>query len=130
MRYLGELKALSLKKDDYAIFGSSVLSIRGLRENNDIDLLVKARLWEKLATNHRIDVLSSGSLVIHLPDHIEAFIDCPAFAEVETLINDADVFDDGIRFVKLESLCKWKRFRNMEKDRSDLLLIEAFLGAR
>ncbi len=44
MKYLDELKRLDLPLDKYAIFGSRVLAVKGIRENRDLDILVKTGL--------------------------------------------------------------------------------------
>jgi hypothetical protein len=46
--------------------------------------------------------------------------------DIDKLIEEADIID-GIRFVKLEEVLKWKRARNAEKDKADIELIERFL---
>ena len=48
MKYLDELLELELPSAEYAIFGSGPMAIRNLRENNDLDILVKEELWLKL----------------------------------------------------------------------------------
>ncbi|GAF93599.1 unnamed protein product, partial [marine sediment metagenome] len=57
MKYLDELKRLDLPKDKYAIFGSGPLAIRGLRENRDLDIIVKPELWEKLVNEYPIEAM-------------------------------------------------------------------------
>ena len=45
---LKKVKELNLPQNQYAIFGSGPLAIRGIRDSNDIDLIVKKKLWNKL----------------------------------------------------------------------------------
>ena len=45
---LEELKCLNLPSGEYAIIGSGPMAIRGLREANDIDVVVKKTLWLEL----------------------------------------------------------------------------------
>ena len=54
MNYLNELEQLNLPKGKYVIFGSGPLSIRGLRENHDLDILVTEDLWNKLSEQYPI----------------------------------------------------------------------------
>ena len=54
IKYLDELKSLNLPKGKFAIFGSGPLSVRGLRENEDLDVLVTPDLWNELAEEYPI----------------------------------------------------------------------------
>ena len=44
-----ELRALNLPGDQYAIFGSGPLGVRGLRDITDVDIIVTPELFAKLA---------------------------------------------------------------------------------
>lgn len=121
MKYLIELKRLKLPKDMFAIFGSGPLAIRNLRENRDLDIIVKSELWDKLKDMHPLkkkDVIKIGN--------IEVYKDWkPCFNDVDELIDNADIIE-GLRFVNLKSVLKWKKFRNLEKDKKDIGLIEDY----
>ncbi|MBI3626670.1 hypothetical protein HY224_01340 [Candidatus Uhrbacteria bacterium] len=47
---IAKVKALNLPKNSYIVFGSCPLAIAGLREANDIDLLVSEEIFLKLKT--------------------------------------------------------------------------------
>ncbi|MBD3303645.1 hypothetical protein GF343_00725 [Candidatus Woesearchaeota archaeon] len=122
MKFLEELKKLNFPTDQYAVFGSGPLAIRGLRENEDIEILVKPELWEKLAKNHKLardDLISIGN--VHIFKHWE-----PWLKNRDELIDTADIID-GIRFVKLEHVLDWKEKMGREKDKKDIELIEEYL---
>ena len=55
LKFLEELKKLNFAKDKFAVFGSGCLAVRNLRENNDIDLIVKDDLWEELAKQFPVE---------------------------------------------------------------------------
>jgi hypothetical protein len=44
----------------------------------------------------------------------------------QLLINDADIID-GVPFVRLEEVLKWKKAYGREKDKMDIKLIEEYL---
>ena len=47
------LKELNIPKEDCVIYGSAPMVLRGLKEkNNDLDVLVKDSLWEKLSVKY------------------------------------------------------------------------------
>lgn len=119
---LAELKKLNLPTDKYAIFGSGPLAIRGIRDSKDLDIIVKASLWNELTKkypeeNERLIKINST----------EVYKDwSPWFSNTNELIDNADIFD-GIRFVKLRYLIAWKKAYNREKDKRDIQLIEKHL---
>jgi hypothetical protein len=119
---LDELRKLNLPSDQYAIFGSGPIAIRGIREGNDIDLIVKPQLWKKLLNKYPLK--NEKSIVI---DKLEIFKDwSPWFNETNELVDNADIFD-GIRFVKLKYVLLWKKKFAREKDLKDVILIEDYL---
>lgn len=123
-RFKEELEKLNLPKDKFAIFGSGPLVIRGIRESQDIDILVKAELWEELEKKYpkeKEDLIKIGN--------IEIFKDWkPWFEDKNKLIDDSDIIK-GFRFVKLKYTIKWKELYNREKDREDIRLIKKYLKA-
>ena len=121
---LSQLKRLNLPNEQYAVFGSGPLAIRGLRESNDIDIIVKPRLWKELIKKY--PVYNKEKLSIKVGD-IEIFNNwLPWIKDSETLIDDADIFN-GIRFVKLKYVLIWKKAFGREKDKEDIRLIEDYL---
>jgi len=121
MNYINELKDLNLPSGKYAIFGSGPLAVRGLRDNEDIDILVKQDLWKELIKNH--ECTNGKSIKI---GHVDIFHDWPPFEDSDSLIEDAEIIEE-LPFVKLNYVVRWKNTRKTEKDLSDLKLIEKFL---
>lgn len=122
VKLLSELNKLNLPKDKFDIFGSGPISIRGLRKANDLDILVKPELWNELRKKYKI----SDDKKIIVGD-IEIFNNwLPWFNDINKLIDTADVFD-GIRFVKLRYVVKWKKAMNREKDKRDIKLIKEYI---
>ena len=120
--FLKAVERLRLPKNQFAIFGSGPLSIRNLREANDIDLIVKEQLWNELSRNYSV----MGERLIKIGE-TEIYKDWkPWFDDVNLLIDSADIFN-GYRFVKLEYLLKWKKEMNREKDKVDIKIIQDFL---
>jgi len=119
MKFFNELENLNLPKDKYAIFGSGPICIRGLREANDIDIVVKEDLWDYLTTiypvNKEKELIRTGN--------IEIFKNwSPWFKDVNELINTAEIIN-GFPFVKLDYVIKWKKAMGREKDLKDIELI-------
>lgn len=121
---LGELKELNLDPDKFAVFGSGPLAIRGARDSNDIDIIVKQDVWDELIKEYPLTDKYGGIIEIR---EIEVYKDWkPWFDDVNALIDDADIFE-GIRFVKLKYVLKWKEEFSREKDKKDIPLIKEYI---
>ena len=109
----------------YAIFGSGSMAIRGIREAQDIDVMVLRKLWDRLVAENPLALR-------HDPEHL-LFGNVEVFREwrlmtglVPTMIAEADIID-GLPFVKLKYTIEWKQLLNRDKDRRDVELIRAYL---
>jgi hypothetical protein len=122
MKYLDELARLKLPKEEYAIFGSGPLAIRGIRDNNDLDLIVTDYLWKKLSVQY----LTKGKKII-LPN-VEICKDwLPWIEDTKPLIDDSEIID-GFPFVKLKYVLEWKLKSEKPKDKQDVKLIYDYLS--
>lgn len=118
LNHLEQLLALNLPTDQYAVFGSGPLAVRGWRENDDIDIVVSQKLWQELIKQY-----SPTSPISIKLDKIEIFNDWrPWFDSTEELIGSAELID-GIRYVNLDNVLKWKQAMGREKDLKDIKLI-------
>lgn len=123
MKYLDELEKLNLPKDEFAIFGSGPLEIRGIRETNDLDIIVKSELWEKLKKKYPIKSKEKGLIKI---GNVEIYKKWGKwFNDMNKLIDEADIIN-GLRFVKIERVIEWKEAFNREKDKKDIELINKY----
>jgi len=122
-KQLAELRKLYLPVSKYAIFGSGPLAIRELRDSDDIDIVVKADLWNELlrkyplANDHMIKI---GSIEVY-----KQWL--PWFNDVNRLIDSADIIE-GTRFVSLNNVITWKTAMARSKDIKDLKLINDYIN--
>lgn len=124
--FLKELKKFvkkeKIKRKDFAIFGSGLLAVLGLRDSRDIDVIVRPRIFKKLCKKYKKD--SKGRIRI---GHIQITDNWkPWFRDVNILIDTAELIK-GIRYVKLHYVIEWKEKFNRKKDRKDLALIKKHL---
>lgn len=118
LNHLDKLLALNLPPDEFVIFGSGPLAVRGWRENDDIDIVVSPKLWSELITKY--PVINEKSIKF---EKIEIFANWqPWFDSAEELISGADVID-GLRYANLDNLLSWKQSMGREKDLKDVELI-------
>lgn len=114
-----KLRSLRLPENDYAVFGSGPLIVRGIvPPSNDLDVICRASAWKK--------VKEIGSLQFDDDYHLEIvtlFEEQVTFGnkwaigdfEIEKLIDDAELID-GLPFVRLEHVIEYKLVRASEKD--------------
>lgn len=121
------VRQLNLPAGQFAVFGSGPLVVRGMRDSDDIDLIVTEELFKQLAQDENWDK-------VELRDHhqslrkgdLEIFHTwAPGAWDVADLIRNAEMID-GLPFVRLDAVVEWKQLRNEVKDREDLALIEEY----
>lgn len=124
-----KFKKLDLPIGEYAIFGSGPMGVRGLKESNDIDVVVLTDIFEeyknkpewklKKIESWGIDSLGCGDIEL-----LNGW--GPGLWDVQKIIDEAEIID-GLVFVKLEKVLEWKKTMNREKDKKDIEIIENYL---
>ena len=128
--FADKVKALNLPLNQIIVIGSGILDQLGIRPASDIDLAASSDLMKKLSEE-------SGDWIKKFDDNQRFyFVKDDGSAEVwdgwefdgQTVSYD-DLLDyavkyDGVRFVDLEFLRKWKSWRGREKDVQDVKLID------
>lgn len=130
-----KVKELNLPVGKYAIFGSGPMGIRGLKGCHDADLIVTEDIWEeykkkdewklnKMHHNNQSEYLRFGD---EQNGQIELWKDWfPGEWDIKKLIKEAEIIN-GLPFVKLDYVIKWKKLNGREKDLKDTEIIERFL---
>jgi len=124
-----KLLSLNLPSGDFAVFGSGPIFAHGLKDSlRDLDLIARGAAWEKakMLGNVEETKLKFGEVVL-FDEEISVFNGWfPAGKwNIDELIDSAEVIE-GIRFVRLEEVLKWKRMRNAPKDAEHIRLIEEY----
>ena len=128
--FADKVKALNLPLDQIIVIGSGILDQLGIRPASDIDLAASSDLMKKLSEE-------SGDWLKKFDDNQRFyFVKDDDSAEVwdgwefdGQVVSYDDLLDyvveyDGVRFVDLEFLRKWKSWRGREKDVRDVELID------
>ena len=128
--FADKVKALNLPLDQIIVIGSGILDQLGIRPASDIDLAASSDLMKKLSEE-------SGDWLKKFDDNQRFyFVKDDGSAEVwdgwefngqvvgygELLSQSVE--NDGVRFVNLEFLSRWKKWRSREKDVQDVKLID------
>ncbi len=127
MTIFEEVKKLNLPIGQYAVVGSGVMSAHDIRLHHDVDLIVTKNLFEILKDSgwqsvpNRNSVLKNGNYEVdadykygeYQPDH-------------DGLIGNAEIIE-GVPFIRLSELIKFKMALGRDKDKKDIELIEQYL---
>lgn len=124
-----KVKQLKLPPDEYCIVGSGAMVARGIRDANDVDILVSKELFETLRASGEWKEVFEHRRKLQR-DAIEC-MDTIRVGEYEpdthAIIARAEIIND-IPFQNLHDLLDWKRAMGRKKDLEDIRLIEVYLG--
>ena len=129
------VKKLNLPNDHFVVVGSGALSVREIRDSKDIDVIVTELLWSQMIKKYKVGVNSFGVENLELDDDIEILNPAQSIfgnseiIPLEEIFKKADVFD-GIRFINLDHLKKFKKELGREKDLKDIDLIDTYIKSR
>ena len=123
------VKELGLPLDQIIIIGSGILDQLGIRQSIDIDVAARSEVLEKHAHDdgwiEKVDkhqrqylVKCDGSVEVWDGWEIDGRV-----VEYDELLDYAVEYD-GVKFVNLDFLRRWKNWRGREKDIQDVRLID------
>ncbi len=128
--HITNIKNLHLPNGKFVVVSSGTLALHGIRDANDIDLIVKPSLWIKLSEKYEV-FEKDGTVRINLGNNIEALGEGSRFTNPE-LVPQEIVFaqaiqHEGIKFMNLTHLRTIKSQSTREKDQADVVLIDEYL---
>lgn len=112
-----KIKSLNLPENKYVVIGSGTLAALGIRDANDIDISVTHELlnqlndvkdWKEKGVDIQAELLNGNYSV-----------------STEELIKSAIIID-GIRFMNLDELIRFKKAMGRDKDLQDIELINTY----
>ncbi len=124
-----KVKNLNLPMGKYALFGGGPMSIRELKEANDLDIIVTDDLFKEYKNKNewKVGVSANGSEYLSF-EEIEIYRDWkPGDWNIVDLIKNAEIIDE-LPFVGLNDVIKWKKIYAREKDLRDVEIIENYLS--
>ncbi len=133
-----QIKALNFPFGQYVVVGGA-MEAHGLRKARDIDIVVTPVLFEKLKAEgwqscdcdicKRSKARGWSKRMLKAPDIdilSEYSFEDSYKADLNELISNADVME-GVPFVQLTELLKWKEAARRPKDLEDIAIITKFL---
>lgn len=129
MSIIEKAKQLGLPAGQYVVVGSGTLEVFGIRPAKDLDIAVLPKLhaklratglWKEEIRYNKIFLQQEGVEI--LPDlHWDKYP-----GKVEDIIASATIID-GVPFMNLEELRRFKLALGREKDFEDIKLIDAYI---
>lgn len=129
------LKKLNLPTDHFVVVSSGALSVRNLRDFEDIDVVVTESLWNEMIKKYKVGINSFGVENLELESDIEILNPAQSIfgnskiVPIKEIFEQADIFD-GIKFINLDHLKKIKKELGREKDLKDIALIDNYLKTK
>ena len=119
------LRSLELPMGDHAIFGSGPLIVRGIIEGtNDLDVISRGRAWERALRAGELLSLPDGARIVSCFDGAVTIGTNWAYGDfdINELIDTAETID-GLPFVRLEHVVRYKEIAARPKDLTHLELL-------
>lgn len=131
MNIIADITALNLPAHEYLVLGSGILAALNIRQNKDIDLLGAPELFERLKVEgwaYDVVYIDGRDRERLRQETVEVFKDYWYNNGQLELRLDAiqPTVIEGIRFLPLDVLREIKVIMNREKDRTDVMLIDAY----
>lgn len=135
---LEKVRSLNFPAGEYIVAGSAIMVMHNLKETKDIDIVVSSGLfdtcsaddsWEKIQYTY---IEKLGKYFLNKRE-VELYLDVNHGEEfrpsLEELLSRAEYFE-GIPFLSLEDLLKFKKSYGRPKDPAHIELIEECLKSR
>ncbi|HCC06123.1 TPA: zinc ABC transporter substrate-binding protein [Candidatus Nomurabacteria bacterium] len=128
-----EIKKLNFPKGEYIVVGSGIMKVKGIRDTNDLDIVVTPELFEK-CKNDGWEINEWTKVGIEGKEWLKKG-DVDVYAQlsrkngslsVEDLLKNSEEIN-GISFITLEALIDFKREYGRPKDFEDIKMIENYL---
>ena len=132
MDIFSRVKKFKLPTGQYAVFGSALLDVWGLRKAADLDIIITPELYQKLKKQGWEERQAHGFPMLVKDDaNVTPVQDKPTDGDYNPdrlqLIKEA-IRIKGVPFVKVEEVIACKKAYNRPKDWQDIKLLEDYLS--
>jgi hypothetical protein len=132
-----ELKKLNLPSGQYIVVGSGVMSAKGIRPTSDLDIVTTPKIFEqykkmvgwKLLEWTKPDIRGKEWLRNGAVELYQQFSLKSGSLSVVDLLEDSEVIN-GVAFMSLEQLIKYKKEYGRPKDFEDIRLIQDYIAGK
>lgn len=136
MNIFKEIAKLNFPPDQYIIVGSGIMAVKGIREANDLDIIVTPELFEKCKiegweihpwTKEGIpgkEWLKKGIIDLYVQLSLKG-----GGVSAKELLRDAE-FINSVPFITLENHMKYKAEFGRPQDLADIQMIKDYLSKK
>ncbi len=128
MNIIEKIKELNFPKEHYVVIGSGTMDVLGIRKAQDIDISTSEELFEVLKNSGDWEEYEKYGRPFLKKDvfEINNQLNWDKYNTVLEEANKTALFIDGIPFLSLDELVKFKTASGREKDIQDIKLIKEF----
>ena len=123
-----KIRNLKLPIGEYCVFGSGPMDVAGIRDSNDIDIVVKEKLWKEFAHKYPVEKNPKSHKFSISIGNIEIFKDLKPWVDDSDEVIDSSEVVEGVSFASLEDVKRIKRAMGRPKGLEDIKLIDEYLG--
>src|SRR3989344_658650 len=128
----GRIQKYNFPLDQYAVFGSALMDVMGIRPAADLDIIVTPELFTKLEKGGWQKIQASGFEILRNGEADVTTVqtgptDGDYHPDRVQLIKDA-ITINGCPFVRIEEVIKCRTAYNRDKDHRDIAAINSFLA--
>ncbi len=134
MEIFERIKKFNLPKGHYAVFGSALLDVWGLRTANDLDIIVTPELYQKLKEDGWEEKIAHGfTMLVKNDANVTTIQDKPTDGDYNPdrlqLIRKA-IEINGFPFVRVEEVIACKTAYNRRKDINDIKMLRNYIRSK
>ena len=128
MNIIKKIKELNLPKDQYIVVGSGILDMLGIRKSNDIDIAVTKDLFDKMRKTDEWEEVEKYNKIFLKKEGFDIIpqLDWENYTTTTEEAISSALIIEGIPFMNLNELIKFKTALGREKDFKDIELIKEY----
>lgn len=120
-----KIESLSLSVGEYCVVAGGAMTLQGLRDSDDLDILVTPETFARLQATSRYTRIEKNGYPFLIADSIEIFTELP----LDCPLDSNDVIQksenkSGVQCMSLSDLYNFKKYLDRDKDMRDIILIK------
>jgi len=131
-----EVKKLNFPTDCFIVVGSGIMAVKNIREAYDLDIVVSEELFEKCKNKDwelkpwtRVGTIGKPWLKKGITELMVEIISGDEILNLKALKKEGEEIN-GIWFLSLKQLIKFKKAYGRSKDFDDIALMEKYLNSK
>lgn len=125
---LERVKELDFPKDAYLVFSGAVMAVHGIRETEDVDIVVSGAFFESLKQmdGWRVEFSYETAFCKRGDVEVASRLDWEEYATTFEEAKRRQDIISGVPFMSLDDVVQFKRAMGRKKDHEDINLIKTY----